>query len=296
MKPIEILGALPHWANATSETIVVSPAWTMPCRFGDTQCVMRLDALRPADTLDVSIKLEDEDFVLSITDTPCFEDLHRLWATRAEVPEPVLLALIEKECSPLLQLVENVSRRQLKVVGLVDSGSVPEDRFCARLCAEEGDLLSFAITAMPSLVRTLGKISFIDVAHPSVRDMELSAICELAAFALSAADLASIAVGDALLLPEVGTVAPRLIVDGRFIVDENGVAPYKDDGMILVLDAEPHPITLGEVLDRARNPVAPKAVAPRNLRLEASGRAIAFGRLDTLANQKAFVVEALAGA
>ena len=291
MKPSDILAALPKWANATSESIVVSPAWAMPCRFGETQCTMKLDALRPADTLDIAITLESEEVVLSIVDTPRFQDLHRLWATRADIPAPVLLALVEKECFSLLQLVENATRRQLKIVGLAES--VPEDRFCARLSSEKGDILSFALTATPSLVRTFGRMTFIDPSHPSVRDTVLPSIAEIAAFVLPTADISSLAVGDALLLPEVGTIAPRLIVDGRFIVDENGVAPYKDDGMILVVDAETRTVTLGEVLDLAANPSTPKTPAPRTLRIEASGRTIASGRLDRIAGQNAFIVESL---
>jgi hypothetical protein len=292
MKASEIVASMPKWANATSDEIVVSPAWSMPCRFGENSCTMRLDAVRPSDALDVAITLEDESHVLSIVDTPCFEELHRLWASRTDVPEPILLALVEKECANLLQLVENATRRQLKVVGL--AAEVPEDRLCARLCSEDGsDLLSFALTATPSIVRTFGRLAYIDVDNPCVRDVPVSATTELAAFVLPAADLSSLAVGDALLLPEVGTVAPRLIVEGRFAVDGNGVSPYKDDGMLLVLDANPHEITLGDVLDHAKSPAAPKVPSPSGLRLESSGRTVAFGRLDSLAGQNAFIVESL---
>jgi len=292
MKASDIVGSMPKWANATSEEIVTSQAWAMPCRLGDVSCTMRLDAIRPADTLDVAITLEDESHVLSLVDTPRFEDLHRLWSSRADVPEQILLALVERECAPLLQLVENAARRQLKIVGL--ASEVPEDRFCARICSSEGeDLLSFALTATPSLVRTFGRIAFIDPADPCVRDTVVSAVTEIAAFVLPAADIASIAVGDALLLPEVGTVAPRLIVDGRFAVDGNGVVPYKDDGMLLVLDAEVRDISLGEVLDHAKSPSSPDAPVPTRLRLVSSGRNIAFGTLGRLAGQNAFIVESL---
>lgn len=292
MKASEIIASLPKWANATSDEIVVSPAWTMPCRLGETSCVMRLDAPRPVDTIDVAISLEDEVHVLSLVDSAYFSDLHRLWSSRADVPEQILLALVEKECSPLLQLVENATRRQLKIVGLAKE--VPLDRLCARVTSAEGeDILSFSLTATPSVVRTFGRLNFIDASDSSVRDTAVSSVTELAAFVLSAADLASLAVGDVLLLPEVGTVAPRLIVDGRFVVDGNGVAPFKDDGMLLVLDAESREITLGEVLDHAKSPSAPSAPTPTALRLVSSGRTVAFGRLDRLAAQNAFVVESL---
>ena len=86
---------------------------------------------------------------------------------------------------------------------------------------------------------------------------------ELAAFTLPAADLASLAVGDALLLPEIGTVPPRLVVDGRFAVDENGVLPFKDDGRLHVVGAEARSMTLGELFDRAQNPAAASAARVR---------------------------------
>lgn len=294
MKTNEILASLPKWANATSEEIVVSPAWSMPCRIGEKQCVMRLDAPRPTDTLDLEIKLEDESFVLSLVDTNLFEDLHRLWASRAEVPAPILLALVEKECSPLLQLVENFSHRQLKVAGLVSADKVPADRLCARICDGDEEIFAFSITAKPSIVRTLGRISFIDVEDSSVRDVSLPCVSEFAAFVLSAADRASLSVGDALLLPEFGTVAPRLIVDGRFVVNENGVFAFRDDGMMLVLDSNQRTITLGELLDFANSPSAPSVPTPSQLRLVSAGKPVAFGHLDSLSGQNALIVESLA--
>ena len=132
MKASEILGTLPKWANATADDIVKSPAWAMPCRLGETACTMRLDANHPADALDVAIMLEDERHVLSLVDSPRFESLHALWATRAEVPEQILLALVERECGPLLQLLENAARRQLKVVGIASDEEAGGERLCAR--------------------------------------------------------------------------------------------------------------------------------------------------------------------
>lgn len=294
MKPIEILGALPKWAKATPAEIVASPAWAMPCRLGETACVMRLDALRPADTLDISIVLEDEPHLLSLVDTPQFGDLHRLWASRADVPQPIILALVEKECGPLLQLIENATRRQLKVVGIAgEAADAGADRLCARICAGDEELLSFAITASPKLLEVFGKLLFIDIGHQSVREESLPAESEIAAFALPAADAASLAPGDALLLPEVGTMPPRLVVDGRFLVDETGVSPFKDDGRMRVLDAEPKTVTLGYLFDHAQAPAAPEAPAPSQLRLVASGKTVATGHLGKLAEHPAFIIESV---
>ena len=243
MKPHEILSVLPRWADAAPEALLDSPAWAMPCRLGEDSTVLRTADVTPCDTLNLAVLLDGERHVLSIADSPRFTDIHALWPSRADVPEPILLALVEKECGPLLQLVENAVRRQLKIEGIAPDGPDAET--------------------------------------------------ELAAFTLPAADLASLDVGDALLLPEVGTVPPRLVVDGRFVVDENGVLPFKDDGRLRVVGVEARAITLGELFDRAQDPVAEKAVEPAQLRLVASGRTAAYGRFERLASHPAFIVESL---
>lgn len=293
MKPGEILGLLPKWRNASPDELIASPAWAMPCRLGDAVCTMRLDAIRPADTLDVAITLEDEPHVLSFVDTPRFEDLHRIWSSRADVPEPILLALVEKECGQLLQLIENAVRRQLKIVGLANAGEPVGERLCARICSGDEDLLSFSLTSSPSLVAAFGKLAFIDTTHASVRDVELSAVTECASFTLSAADIASLAVGDALVIPEVETAPRRLIVEGLFLVDENGVTRYADDGRLRVLDAESHAVTLGYLFDQSQSPAAVASGKPAQLRLVASDKDIAHGRLEDIASQPAFIVESL---
>ena len=287
MKPHEILSMLPQWADAAPEALLDSPAWAMPCRLGEDSTVLRTADVRPCDTLNLAVLLDGERHVLSIADSPRFTDIHALWPSRAEVPEPILLALVEKECGPLLQLVENAVRRQLKIEGLAPDG--PDDR---TLFAQVGDVV-FGLTRSPTVVAAFGQLRFTDCAHQAVRDTVLPCETELAAFTLPAADLASLAVGDALLLPEIGTVPPRLVVDGRFAVDENGVLPFKDDGRLRVVGAEACTLTLGELFDRAQNPVAEKSAAPAQLRLVASGRTAAQGRLERLASHPAFIVESL---
>ena len=286
MKPHEILSMLPQWAGAASGVLLDSPAWAMPCRLGDDTTMLRMADTQPCDTLNISMFLEGERHVLVLADSPRFVDLHALWAARAEVPEPILLALVERECGPLLQLVENAMHRQLKIEGL--SLDEPD----ARTLFVQVENVVFGLTRSPMVEAALGQLRFIDSSHQAVRDLTLPCDTELAAFTLSAADMASLAVGDALLLPEIGTVPPRIVADRRFLVDENGVAPFKDDGRLRVVDAERHSITLGEIFDRAQNPVAEKAYSPTQLLLVDSGKTIANGRLEQLAGQNAFVVEA----
>ena len=49
MKPLEILSALPKWANAAPESLLDSPAWAMPCRLGDASATLRAAEVRPGE-------------------------------------------------------------------------------------------------------------------------------------------------------------------------------------------------------------------------------------------------------
>ncbi len=296
MKPLEILSSLPQWAKATPATILASPAWTLPCRLGDESCSMRLDAPVPAETLDITIRLGDDEHVLGIVDTPSLPELHALWAARADVPKPILLAIIEKECGPLLQLLENAARRQLKVVELAQ-GSSEAKTVCPRVFSAAEDLISFTLTLSSALTETLGQLRFIDASHPSVREIVLSAEVEVTSFALGAAEIAGLAPGDALLLPEVDTIPQRMIVDGRFAASGGDVMAWRDEGLLRVLAGEPREITLGALLDAAAGDADALAVAKPDenalLRLSHSGNILATGRLGAVGAQRAFVVDAV---
>ena len=290
MKSPEILSALPRWKSASPEALLASPAWAMPCRLGDEATTLRMADVKPCDTLDLSVILDGERHVLSVAASPRFADLHAMWPSRADVPEQILLALVERECGRLLQLVENAVRRQLKIEGLAPEG--PDGR---TLFAQVEDVV-FGLTRSPMVEAALGQLRFIDCSHPSVRAEMLPAEVEYAAFALPAADMAALAVGDALLLPEVGGVPPRLVVDGRFAVDGNGVAPFAEDGRCRVVSADPRTTSLGELFDAADGTPAPApadCALLQQLRLVHDGRPIALGHLDRLGDQPSFIVESL---
>ena len=295
MKPLEILSCLPGWSGASSEALLASPAWTMPCRLGEESCTMRIDAVRPAETLALSIMLENENHVLCIADSPGFPELHAIWETRGEVPEPILLAIVEKDCGKFFQLLENATRMQLKVVGLADSPADAGQTAFARICNTDGEtVISFTLDLTPSVISVLGHLRNLDAAHPSIREESIPAVVEYATFTIPAADLASLAQGDALLLPEIDTLRPRLVVAGRLVVSENGVAPWRDDGMLRVCAADDSVVAAGDVLDAANGQPskATPATPPDNtpLRLVRSGQTIATGRLGRLGSQFAFLL------
>lgn len=283
MKPAEIIATLPQWRGAKAADILASPAWAMPCRFGDAQDVMRLNAVRPADMLSLAIRFEDEPHILGIAPSDRFPELSRLMPSRSEVPEPILLALIEKECGAFFQMLENVVRRQLKIDGISAETPGPEERAIAAQIAG----VTFTLTRSVTIVDAFGQMRYIDLTHQSIRETQLPAECEYAAFALQPEEIERLAPGDALLLPEIGSIAPRLVVDGRFMLDENGVSPYSEDALVRVRATSPFTVTLGELFDGAAN--IPPAASP--LKLVVSGKTIAIGRLGSLADHTALFVE-----
>ena len=292
MKPIDILSALPPWSGASPETVIASPAWAMPCRLGDKQCVMRLDAIHPADTLPLSVLFENERHVLGLADSPAFPELHAVWNARADIPAPILLALAEKDCGLFFQMLENVVRRQLKVEGVAQdqTGSGGQTAFC-RVSSDDADMFSFTLDLSPTIVEAFGQLRNIDAAHSSVRDAVLDADAEYAAFALSENELGALSPGDALLLPEIGTLTPRIVADGRFALSESGLAPWKDDGLIRVCAAIPSGIVLGALFDAIEGNIPPMPPVPQGnaqLRLVRHGKTISSGRLTFLAGHPAF--------
>jgi hypothetical protein len=287
MKPFEILSAIPAWSEASPDEIVDSPAFALPCKLGDGSATLRFGAMRPADPLRLAILLEDEPHVLGVARSSRFKELDAIWDSMADVPEAIALAIAEKELGPVFQLVENAARRQLKVVGLSDAPADESD-----LCAQVEDIV-FTLTRSKTFVKSIGLLRNIDVASEHVRSMPLKCEAQYAAFVLGAADTASIAPGDYLLLPEIGTLRPKLIVDGRFVLDESGVVAYVADNLATVRDAESREITLGEVFDSVDAPRTPPAVPPAGIRLVKDGRTIANGHLGNLGDQNAFVVEAV---
>lgn len=317
MKPLEILTALPQWAGASSDAILDSPAFAMPCRLGDKPAFVRHAPveLAASDALALAVSFADEPHTLFLSRSPAFAELDKIWDSRADVPAPVLLALVEKDCGPLLQLLENAVRKQLRLVGLdgnpptgeaeaPDGGEADARKAAIHLCvcaSSDEDALAFSLTRSATVVSALGLLRNLDLSHESIRSIPLSATVEYAAFVLPDADISSITVGDSVLLPEIGAVAPRFVVDGRFVVDDGGVAPFSDDGRCRVVAVEPLQLTLGELFDatdggaskaeslKAENPGGESCVQVVLLK---DGKTLASGRLGHLADHPALFVEA----
>ncbi len=289
MKPFEILSSLPQWSGLGPDAIVDSPAFAMPCRLGDERATLVLCESRPADAISLSVLLEDEPHVLSLARSPRFKELDAVWDSRADVPEPILLALAEKDAGPLFQLVENAVRRRFRLVGLAE----PVGADALVLSAQVADI-AFSLTRSATVSAAIGNLRNLDLSHESIRSAAFPAVVEYLAFALAPADAAGLEVGDAVLLPEMGTVPARLVVDGRFAVDADGVSRYDAGELARVVAAEPRDIALGEVFDAAENPRAVEAKPLGALKIVCRGKTLAVGRLDSLGDQPALIVESTA--
>lgn len=330
MKPLEIVSMLVADATkrvppvdatsaplpVTADAILDSPAFAMPCRLGEEQMTLRPAFVVPAasDTLSLAVTFDDEPHTLRLAKSSRFLDLCKIWDCRADVPAPILLALVERECSPLFQLLENAVRKQLRLVGLANVANVEmlpiananvanwELEIGTGNIGNTGNIIRFALTRSSTVVAALGVLRNLDLGHDSVRGVRLDAETEYAAFQLTDADLASLAPGDAVMLPEIGAVLPRLIAAGVFVLDESGVAPYKEDAMCRVRGATKRTVSLGELFDAAEGARAGATeheadainrVPPANtpLHLVRGGQTLATGCLDRLADQHAFIVE-----
>jgi hypothetical protein len=144
------------------------------------------------------------------------------------------------------------------------------------------------------VVSAFGALRNLDLSHESVRSQALPSEVEYAAFAMPDEDVASLAVGDAVLVPEIGSVEPKLVVDRRFVADAGGVSQYAEDSFVHIRAAESGSITLGELFDATTSPIGrPAAENGAQLRLFLNGTSVARGRLDRIADQVAFIVEAM---
>ena len=312
MNPLDLLSSLPPFRGWSPAEVLASPAWAMPCRLGSEEGRLVSDgALLPADPLRLAVRFADDPATLALADSPIFPELHALWSSRADVPSPILLALVEKECGPLLQLLENAAGRQLAIDGLADGEAVDGKAFVLRRATGE-DLCSFALTLPPVVFESFGALRNLDAAHPSVREQEYSAQIQLAAPVLSSDDLASLAPGDHLLLPEVKPApaespdgqAPTcpeatLVVSGLLAAEPAGLSPWTDPGTLRVVLADPATLPLGDLLDLASGALDHSSFVTRHSSLR-EGAALALlrgpatlaaGRLGAVAGQPSFAIE-----
>ena len=302
MNTLDLLSALPPFRDWSPAEILASPAWAMPCRLGTEEGrLVSEGAILPADPLSLAIRFADVPATLALSDTPLFPELHTLWPSRTDVPAPILLALVEKECGPLLQLLENAAGRELAIDGLAEerpeqAGASPAGLRPFSLLRASGETLcTFALTLPPALVETFGVRRNLNVSHDSIRDVALSAVVQIAEPVLSSADLESLAPGDHLLLPEASSPdgATFLIAD-RLAASAEGVVPWSDSGALRIVLSDPVAIPFGKLVDAVTEGAGdlPRPLHEGTaLSLLRGPATLATGRLASVAGQPSFAIE-----
>lgn len=282
MKPHEILAVLDNWRLKRPEELLASPAWAMPCRLGEEQLTMRSGAVRPADALLLRVRFGDTPHTLAIAQSERFPELTRVWHARNEMPEAIILALVERECTAFLQLLENAMRKQLSIDGL--GGSCGDDDFCGEVAG-----ITFTLTRSAQLVDAFGRLGNLEAAHAAIRDEFCTAECEYASFAFNSQELDALAHGDAVVVPELDTPSNRMIIEEKIVIEADGVSvPYASDTLCHIRSASPLQMRLGDVFDGALQVPAATSVP---LKLVLADKTVATGHLERLASQPVFIVE-----
>jgi len=255
-----LLKTWPGVEKANAETLLGFPSWRLETEYDGRAAVIRHgDVL--SSTVDLAVTLDGESHRLRIGDSEAFADLHRLWARRTELPENLLLALIEKECGGVLQTLENVARKQLSVKGLATGEAGGDKPFV--LCSE-GIEIPFALDLSPALVIEWGRIDNLDVAHQSVRDLTRPIRVDYSTYDLSADETSRLAVGSVLVMSADAVPSWRLMVPS--------------DDLVHVLSADETLVSFGSVADDEW----PSVPAPDRLTIILRGRPYATAEIARL--------------
>lgn len=276
MNDIELLSRWPGWSQKSPDEILASEAWAMRARWGDDEVAIKFSDNRPRDIIALKIAFDDEEHFLGIGERSSFPDLEALWERKREIPQSLVLALVEKECGKLFQLLENSVRRQLTVIGLTDVNERAGTQGFDVVSPDGTILASFALNLSSMVREAFGDISAIDTSHIAIRSMTLPATVEYATFSLGA-ESASIATGDYILAPELANV-----VAAKWIVGDP-----TDDGKYHLRSAAVSPICFA-AFDDSKMPEVP---APTELELFYGSKRIAVGRFAKLGEESAFAVE-----
>ena len=264
----------PAFEKVNAETVFASPAWRLETVCGEMPAVLTKAETSATDLLWVSVTLEDEAHVLGIGDSEAYADLHLLWARRKDLPNELLLALVERECGDLFQVLEKVFRRRFQIKGLAD-GEPSGGGAGFRLTAD-GTAYAFALDLSPLLVMELGKLKYLDPGHEAIRALRRPAWAEHASVELLESECAALAEGDCIILPEGTEPVWRV------------TAP--EDDLVHVRSEAAGEVTFAQMADDDW-PALPE---PGRIVLLKGGQPVARGSLATLGLQRVFKVEEVA--
>lgn len=265
MDALELLGKWPDWARANAERVLASPAWRLRSDYDGSPCEVTARADEGSDFLWLEVVFDDEKHLLGVSDSTLFPELHLLWEKRRSLPVEILLALAERECGPLFQLLENAVNRTFSLKGVVtgpEEGGPRPRFFSVKQEGADEPILCFALTLSSMLKMSFGRLKNLDVRHAAIRDMTIPATAEYFQLDLSAAESEQLKVGDFLLCETVPT--------GTWRYDQ------KPAPGLWVIDAQVGQLTFGQIADDALPPVP----APQTLKIVKDGVTLAEGVFD----------------
>lgn len=280
MDAFELLKGWPGWANANAKRVLDSPAWRMTVEYDgeNTEVTCTTDVI--PDPLWLEVSFDDERHLLGVADSEEFPELHRVWSRRALLPAEILLALAERECGALFQMLENATGRSFALKGVADESAADRAKvrtFQVGARDAETPRGRFALELSPALNLSFGQLKYLDTDHPSVREMTIAADIEYARFELAADELKSLAPGDFLLCEAEPAAKWRY-----------GSEPVSG---VRAVDAHPGQLTFGQLADDA----LPPAPAPEQLRIDIDGEAFAEGVFDRVVGQPAIRIVKVKG-
>ena len=283
MNAEELIAMWPGIAGADASAVFGREAWAMPVGYNGNDATLVKDETRERDVIGLEIKFDAERHFLGLAVSEAYPELSKVWTERTKLPDEIVLALVEKECGALFQTLENAARRQVSVVGLADREAAKAENVKAQAFAlrdEEGETVcDFSLSMSPALLEEFGRVENLDADHESLRALTRPAQVEYAAFTLTDDEVGNLAVGDCLLLPEIGTEEPQWVTEPD------------DDDLVHVLSAATTDLSFGDFADDS----LPEPPSASTLVLVRKGHAVAEGRLTRLGAQSAFAVEGLKG-
>ena len=277
MDAFELLKGWPGWANANAERVLASPAWRMNVEYDGQPAEVTGASDGTDDLLWLEVAFDDGRHLLGVADSETMPELHRVWGLRNGLPSEVLLALAERECGALFQMLENAVGRTFSLKGVADAAADAKAvrAFAVRPQDSDTPICVFALEMSQVLTMAFGRIRNLDTGHPSIWEMAIDATAEYVRFELSESEFERLAVGDFLLCGEKPSAEWRY-----------GSSPQTGFGAV---DARPGRLTFGQIADDD----LPPAPDPELLLLVRDGVPIAEGVFDRVAEAVAIRITKL---
>lgn len=264
----ELLKEWPNGQLASAEGIFQSPAWCLSVACEGAPSRLEKADVFPQDVLPLRVTFDGEASVLGLVDTPAYPDLHLLWRRRGELPQAVLLALVEKECGALFQMLEDATKKLVSVKGF-DGAVVQAGDTAFTVLRPDGQKLPFTLAVGPSVLAHFGRLENLDFAHASIRSMTRAARAVYAELALASDEVAALAADDRLVLSESSLA--------RWLPE------LPDDGVVRVCSSEEGTLQFAQMVDEILPPVPP----PSTVTVYQGRGEIATGRVEKLGRQQA---------